>query len=182
MSIISTGKVLRWHQTSHRNRVTIKVALVTPKVLVEAHGSRVGFVHPNDGDIYSGPSRWYHVDTACKHVTRSQGCHITERVKITCRKRDRTRYSWYRWSDRVQVKYRETKGIGYDVYGSHDHKVIVEYVGVITDLQIPLLTIDQRGVSIMSALFANRRVTHLILFGVSNEILDITRSFGMVRR
>ena len=64
-------------------------------------------------------------------------------------------------SDLGQVKYHETKGIGYDVYGSHDHKVIVEYVGVITDLQIPLLTIDQRGVSIMSALFVNRRVTHL---------------------
>ena len=29
------------------------------------------------------------------------------------------------------------------------------------DLQVPLLIIDLRGVSIMSALFANRRVTHL---------------------
>jgi hypothetical protein len=29
------------------------------------------------------------------------------------------------------------------------------------DFQIPLLIIDQRGVSIMSMLFANRRVTHL---------------------
>ena len=38
---------------------------------------------------------------------------------------------------------------------------IVECVGVITDLQIPLLTIDRRGVSIMSTLFTNRRVTHL---------------------
>jgi hypothetical protein len=28
-------------------------------------------------------------------------------------------------------------------------------------LQIPLLIIDPRGVSIMSALFTNRRVTHL---------------------
>ena len=63
--------------------------------------------------------------------------------------------------DLGQVKYCETKGIGYNVYGSHDHKFIVEYVGVITDLQIPLLTTDQRGVSIMSALFANRRVTQL---------------------
>ncbi len=40
-------------------------------------------------------------------------------------------------------------------------RVIVEYVGVSTDLQVPLLIIDRRGVSIMSALFANRRVTHL---------------------
>ena len=29
------------------------------------------------------------------------------------------------------------------------------------DLQVPLLIIDLRGVSIMSALFENRRVTHL---------------------
>ena len=37
--------------------VAIKVDLGTLKVLVETHGSRVGFVHPNDGEIYSGPSR-----------------------------------------------------------------------------------------------------------------------------
>ena len=65
-------------------------------------------------------------------------------------------------------------------------------------LQIPLLIIDPRGVSIMSALFANRRVTHLrfevvlsrygmcvvdrMLFGVSDWIQDITRRSGMVRR
>jgi hypothetical protein len=36
--------------------VTIKVDLGTLKVLVEAHGSRVGFVHPDhDGKIYSTP-------------------------------------------------------------------------------------------------------------------------------
>ena len=44
-------------------------------------------------------------------------------------------------------------------------EVIVEYAGVSVDLQVPLLTIDLRGVSIMSALFANRRVTHLRVAG-----------------
>ena len=29
------------------------------------------------------------------------------------------------------------------------------------DIQVPLMIIDRRGVSIMSILFANRRVTHL---------------------
>ena len=33
------------------------------------------------------------------------------------------------------------------------------------DLQVPLLIIDRRGVSIMSALFVNRRVTHLRVAG-----------------
>ena len=41
--------------------------------------------------------------------------------------------------------------------------IFVERVGVITDLQVPLLVIDRRGVSVMSALFSNRRVTHLRL-------------------
>ena len=40
-------------------------------------------------------------------------------------------------------------------------RFIVEFIGVITDLQITLLIIDGRGVSIMSVLFTNRRVTHL---------------------
>ena len=44
-------------------------------------------------------------------------------------------------------------------------EVIIEYAGVSMDLQIPLLIIDLRGVSIMSALFANRRVTHLRVTG-----------------
>ena len=123
MSITNTWRVLWFHQTSHHNRVTIKVPLGTWKVLVEAHGSRVGFVHPDDGEIYFGPSRWYHIDTACKHVTRSQECHITEQVKSTCRERDQTRYGGYRWLDPGQVKYRETNGFSYGVYGSRDHKI-----------------------------------------------------------
>src|SRR3954465_10456083 len=40
-------------------------------------------------------------------------------------------------------------------------EVIVEYVGVSTDLQFPLLIIDRREVSTMSTLFAKYRVTHL---------------------
>ena len=38
-------------------------------------------------------------------------------------------------------------------------EVIVECVGVGMDLQVPLMIIDLRGVSITSALFANHRVT-----------------------
>src|SRR3954470_20473198 len=54
------------------------------------------------------------------------------------------------------------KGIELHAYKVHTiTEVIVEYVGVNTDLQVPLLIIDRRGVSIMDALFVNRRVTHL---------------------
>jgi hypothetical protein len=40
---------------SHHNRVIIKVDLGIVKVLVEAHGSRVEFVRPDDGKIFSRP-------------------------------------------------------------------------------------------------------------------------------
>ena len=60
-------------------------------------------------------------------------------------------------------------------YGSLDHKVIVECVGTVTALQIPLMVIDRRGVSIMSALFANRRVTHL-------RFSDVSSRYGNYRR
>ena len=43
------------------------------------------------------------------------------------------------------------KGMGYDVYGSNDHMIFVECVGVIMGIQIPLMIIDRRGVSVMSA-------------------------------
>ena len=45
------------------------------------------------------------------------------------------------------------KGMGYDVYGSNVHVIFVECVRVIMGIQIPLMIIDRRGVSIMSACF-----------------------------
>ena len=42
-------------------------------------------------------------------------------------------------------------------------KIFVECVGVITDILVPLMVIDQRDVSIMSARSRTRRVTHLTL-------------------
>src|SRR5215216_6974146 len=51
------------------------------------------------------------------------------------------------------------KGIDLHAYKVHTiTEVIVEYVGVSTDLLVPLPIIDWRGVLIMSTLFANHRV------------------------
>ncbi len=47
------------------------------------------------------------------------------------------------------------------VSGSFDHKVIVEICGSHMNFQIPLLVIDRRSVSVMSAQFTNHRETHL---------------------
>ena len=55
---------------------------------------------------------------------------------------------------------------------------IVECVGVITDLQILLLTIDRRGVSIMSTLFTNRRVTNLRFIDVFELIWNNGEKIG----
>ena len=68
-----------------------------------------------------------------------------------------------------------------NAYGSFDHKVIVEYVGTIMDLQIPLLVIDQRGVSIMSTLFTNRRVIHLRFDDAFERIQNIGEKSGKHR-
>src|SRR3954470_5678757 len=54
------------------------------------------------------------------------------------------------------------KGIELHAYKVHTIiEVIIECVGVNKNLKVPLLIIDQRGVSIMFTLFVNRRVTHL---------------------
>ena len=49
------------------------------------------------------------------------------------------------------------------------------------DLQIPLMIIDRRRVSVMSILFTNRRVTHLRIhrrvlsgYGTQEKVLDST--------
>jgi hypothetical protein len=60
-------------------------------------------------------------------------------------------------------------------------RFIVECVGVITDLQVPLLTIDRRGVSIMSTLFTNRRVTHLRFDDAFERIRNIGEKSGQHR-
>ena len=77
-------------------------------------------------------------------------------------------------------------------------KIFVEYVGVIMGIQVTLMIIDRRGVSIMYACSRNHRVTHLTygnarvalgyfdgekkIVRVSDVIRDITRRSGMARR
>src|SRR3954466_9997266 len=56
----------------------------------------------------------------------------------------------------------QDKGIELHAYNVHTiTEVIVERVGVSKDLQVPLLIIDRRGISIMSTIFVKHRVTNL---------------------
>ena len=50
------------------------------------------------------------------------------------------------------------------------------------DIQVPLLTIDRRGVSIMSTLFTNRRVTHLRFVDAFEKIRNIGEYFEQHRK
>jgi hypothetical protein len=77
-----------------------------------------------------------------------------------------------------KVKYHKTKGISYNVMVHAITRFIVECVGVITDLQILLFTIDRIGVSIMSTIFKNRRVTHLRSITACEKIHNIKEYFG----
>src|SRR3990170_4651053 len=49
-----------------------------------------------------------------------------------------------------QVTYQWTKGITYVVITVRPIKIFVEYVGANMGIQVPLLVIDRRGVSVMS--------------------------------
>ena len=65
----------------------------------------------------------------------------------------------YRRSNLGQVTYRLTKGIVYGITWILDivvhHEIIVEHVGANMGIQIPLLVIDRRVVSVMFAWFPN---------------------------
>ena len=47
------------------------------------------------------------------------------------------------------------KGITYVVIVIRPIKIFVEYVGTNTSIQVPLLVIDRRGVSVLSTYFSN---------------------------
>ena len=49
-----------------------------------------------------------------------------------------------------EVTYRQTKGITYVVITVRPIKIFIEYVGTNMSIQVPLLVIGQRSVSVMS--------------------------------
>src|SRR3954468_18584694 len=54
-----------------------------------------------------------------------------------------------------------TKGTNVCCYAVFPTKIFIEYVGANMGIQVPLLVIDRRRVSVMSTLFSNRRVRTL---------------------
>ena len=150
MLITNTGGVLCGHQTSHRNWVIIKVAF--------RHSESVGW----SAWIKSGicPSKWRR-GTLWAHSVRShpwslasmwlghKGCHTTGTRKSACRERDRTRYS--DTDDRISDKWCTVRQREWDTTFMVQTIIFVECVGIIMGIQIPLMIIDRRGVSIMSA-------------------------------
>src|SRR4051812_30648428 len=134
---------------------------VLRRCYVEAHGSKVEFsilmterytLGPL-GDITLVSLQASDLITRMLYHGNKKRVHVGNEIKlgmeipmIECRTYNRSR----------------DKGIELHAYKIHTiTEVIVEYVGVSMDLQASLLIIDRRGVSIMSTLFVNRRVTHL---------------------
>ena len=111
-------------------------------------------------DRYSGPTRWYYIHKAVQRVTRSRGWNITGTSKVVLVSNEielgmiipliRSRTS------PVSMRRREwnTTCMVQSIY-------FRKRTGVIMDIQVPLMIIDRRVVSVMSGVFTNRRVTHL---------------------
>ena len=148
------------YQTSQRNWVTIKVHYrYLRKCLLGWHGSRLGFVTPYDGEVSLGPlgnasSLWAQSDQVSGHGIMHYGTS-----KVTWRQRDWTRY--WDTDDRISGsnipsdKGNSIRGcLNPRHHGSSD-EIIEEYVGANMGIQIPLLVIDRRAVSVMSAFLLN---------------------------
>jgi hypothetical protein len=157
MQLPETVGILRVHQTSQRNWVIIKVHYrYLRKCLLSWHGSRLGFVTPTIGEVSLGPLGNAHHRSLASTVTKelvARWC-ITERVKRLAGNEIELGIG-YRRSNLGQVTYRRTKGTTYvDIWGS-PIKIFVEYVGTNMGIQVPLLVIDRRVVSVMSTSFPN---------------------------
>ena len=113
-----------------------------PKGRVEEYISRPGFAHPCNGQIHQWPSRWRCINEACKRVTRSRNA--------TTRKRENkfigNEIEW-RYGDTIdqipdELGIRWQKEWETTAYGSNDI-IIMECIGVIMGILVPLLIIDR---------------------------------------
>ena len=145
------------YQTSQRNWVIIKeLYRCLQRYMLGWRISRLGFVTPIVGEVSLGPlGNAHHISLASiatnelvarwcitKRVKRLAGNEIELGMKIpTIESR----------ASNIPM----TKGITYIVITVRTIKIFIEYVGANMSIQVPLLVIDQRRVSVMSTLFSN---------------------------
>ena len=140
------------YQTSQCNWVIVKMLYRCLRwCLLSWHRSRLGFVTPIVGEVSLGPlGNAHHLSLASiatnelvaewcitKWVKKLAGNEIELGMKIPTIESRASNISM-------------TKGITYVVIPVRPIKIFVEYVGTNMSIQVPLLVIDRRGVSVMS--------------------------------
>ena len=139
------------YQTSQRKWVIIKVLYrCLQRYLLGWRISRLGFVTPIVGEVSLGPLGNAHHLSLASIATNElvAGWCITERVKRLAGNEIELGIG-YRRSNLGQVTYRwqREQRMFYAVWPI---KIFVEYVGANMGIQVPLLVIDRRRVSVMS--------------------------------
>ena len=140
------------YQTSQRNWVTIKMHYrYLQRFLLSWCESRLGFVTPCIGEVSLGPLGNTHHKKLASKVTKelvARWC-ITEQVK-------RLASNEIELGVKIPTIESRTSNISTDkgnyvcCHKVWPIKIFVEYVGANMGIQVPLLVIDRRGVSVMS--------------------------------
>jgi hypothetical protein len=145
------------YQTSQHNWVIIKMLYrYLRRCLLSWHGSRLGFVTPCIGEVSLGPLGNTHHNKLASKMTKelvTRWC-ITERVK---------RLAGNEIELGMKIPTVETrasniptdKGNYVCCHKVRPIKIFVEHVGTNMVIQVPLLVIYRRGVSVMSTSFSN---------------------------
>ena len=140
------------YQTSQHNWVVIKeLYRCLQRYILGWRISRLGFVTPIVGEVSLGPlGNAHHISLASIATNElvARWC-ITERVKILAGNEIELGIEIPTIESRAS-NIPMTKGTSYDCYAVWPIKIFVEYVGANMGIQVPLLVIDQRGVSFMS--------------------------------
>ena len=141
------------YQTSQRNWVIIKMLYrCLLRCLLGWHRSRLEFVTLSIGEVSLGPLGKAHHNKPCKQYVTNElvaGWCITKWVKTLAGNDIELGMKIPTIESRAS-NIPMTKGITYVVITVRPIKIFVEYVGTNMSIQVPLLVIDRRGVSVMS--------------------------------
>ena len=145
------------YQTSQRNWVIIKEHYrCLQRYMLGWRISRLGFVTPNVGEVSLGPlGNAHHISLASitTNVLVVRWC-ITERVKRLAGNDIELGMKILTIESR-EINIPMTKGITYVDISVRPIKIFVEYVGANMGIQVPLLVIDQRSISVVFTSLSN---------------------------
>ena len=145
------------YQTSQRNWVIIKeLYRCLQRYMLGWRISRLGFVTPIVGEVSLGPlSNAHHISLASISTNElvARWC-ITKRVKRLVGNEIELGIEIPTIESRAS-KNTDDKGNNVCCYAVWPIKIFVEYVGANMSIQVLLLVIDWRRVSVMSTLFSN---------------------------